>query len=206
MRKFLILSAGFVLFFLSTILSTKLVRAEYCPKPPCYTTAECSLSDCRSCSMCQPATNDCPTECQRGQLSCDFSACQNCSFCKDTNRDFDSDKSSEEPTESIEGKIFNPVLPNRLSTLPGSAFLGKFLRSSVSLILTLGIIIFFFIFVTGGIKWLSSSGDKAKLEGAQKQLSSGLTGLVILLSAFAIIQLIEKLFGISLLQITLPTL
>jgi len=56
------------------------------------------------------------------------------------------------------------------------------------------------------VKWLSSSGDKVKLESAQKQISSGLVGLVILLSSFAVIKLIETLFGIDLLNFNLPTL
>ncbi len=102
--------------------------------------------------------------------------------------------------------IFNPALPDKLGDLPGETFLQKFIVSGISLMLIAGSVIFFFILISGGIKWLSSSGDKVKLESAQKQISSGLVGLVILLSSFAVIKLIEALFGIDLLNITLPTL
>jgi len=112
----------------------------------------------------------------------------------------------QDPTESIEGRIVNPVLPNKLSTMPGTIFLKNILKSGITLILIAGSVIFFFILTSGGLKWLSSSGDKVKLESAQKQISSGFVGLVILLSSFAIIKLIETLFGIDLLNITLPTL
>jgi TRAP-type C4-dicarboxylate transport system permease small subunit len=108
--------------------------------------------------------------------------------------------------EDVTGKIVNPVLPQKLTTMTGTSFLTKFLKLGVTLILVLGSIIFIFILTSGGIKWLSSSGDKAKLESAQKQISSGFVGLVILLSAFAIIQLVQVLFGIDLLSFTLPTL
>jgi hypothetical protein len=90
--------------------------------------------------------------------------------------------------------------------MSGTEFLSSLLKSGIVLIFVAGGVLFFFILTTGGIKWLSSSGDKAKLESAQKQISSSLVGLVILLSSFAIIKLIEVLFGIDLLNITLPTL
>lgn len=102
--------------------------------------------------------------------------------------------------------IFNPALPDTLGDLPGETFLQKLLRTGVSFILVVGSIIFFFVLLTGGIKWITAGGDKAKLEGAQKQITHALIGLGLLLSTFVIIQLIESLFGVSLLNITLPTL
>ncbi len=111
-----------------------------------------------------------------------------------------------EAKEDIEGKIYNPVLPVDLSTTTGATFLQKLIKAGISLVLITGAVIFFFILTSGGIRWLSSSGDKVKLESAQKQISSGLVGLAILLSSFAVIKLIEALFGIDLLNITLPTL
>lgn len=110
------------------------------------------------------------------------------------------------PSGFLPSSIVNPILPDNLTTMPGTTFLGKFLRTGISLVLIAGTVIFFFILTSGGIRWLSSSGDKANLESAQKQISSGLVGLVILLSSFVIIKLIETLFGIDLLNITLPTL
>ncbi len=111
-----------------------------------------------------------------------------------------------EPTEDVTGKVINPVLPDKLTTMTGSTFLSNFLKTGISLVLITGAVIFFFILTSGGIRWLSSSGDKVKLESAQKQISSGLVGLAILLSSFAVIKLIEVLFGIDLLNVTLPTL
>lgn len=111
-----------------------------------------------------------------------------------------------QPTEDITGRVTNPILSDRLKTMPGDIFLNNFLRTGINLILLIGAVIFFFVLTSGGVKWISSSGDKAKLESAQKQISSGLVGLAILFSTFVIMKLIETLFGISLLQFTLPTL
>ena len=118
----------------------------------------------------------------------------------------DPDSDVIQETESTVGKIINPVLPPILTATPGAAFLQKILKIGILLVLITGSIAFIFILISGGVKWLSSSGDKVKLESAQKQISSGLVGLVILLSSFAVIKLIETLFGIDLLNFNLPTL
>jgi len=102
--------------------------------------------------------------------------------------------------------IKNPVLSNTLSDLSGTAFLQKGLNLVVALILIAGVIYFFFTLISGAIGWISSSGDKTKLEGAQKQITHAFMGLAILLASFAIIKLIETLFGISILNFNVPTL
>ena len=102
--------------------------------------------------------------------------------------------------------VYNPVLPKELSDTSGPVFLQNILQLGIRLVLVIGTVIFFFMMLIGGIKWISGGGDKARLEGAQKQITHSLIGLAILLSAFAIIKLVGSLFGIDLLKITLPTL
>lgn len=74
----------------------------------------------------------------------------------------------------------------------------------VKLILILAGLAFFFILVVGGVKWILSGGDKAHTEGARNQITAALVGLVIVFSAWAIIQLISTFFGINILELTLP--
>lgn len=102
--------------------------------------------------------------------------------------------------------IYNPVLPKSLSDTSDPTFLQNVLQLGIRLFFVAGAIVFFFMLLIGGIKWISAGGDKARLEGAQKQITHALVGLAILLSTFAIIGLIGYLFGIDLLKITLPTL
>lgn len=104
------------------------------------------------------------------------------------------------------GKIVNPSLPDWLNNLSGTDFLQRILVTGISLGFFVGSLVFFFMFIIGGIKWITSGGDKTHLESAQKQLTHALIGLAILFSIFAIIQLIEYIFGVSLLNLTLPTL
>ncbi len=108
--------------------------------------------------------------------------------------------------ESTYGKVVNPVLPTELSTTTGIVFLQKMLRTGILILLVAGLVIFVFMLFSGAVRWISAGGDKGKLEGAQKQITHSIVGLTILLCGFAIIKLIEYIFGISILNITFPVL
>lgn len=151
-----------------------------------FLTSPRQVLGCAPAALCNP--NDAST--------CSLSQCADCSYCIE----------GPEPREDITGKIFNKVLPEDLSRTPGTTFLQKILQVGIRLFFVAGAIIFFFMLLIGGVKWISAGGDKARLEGAQKQITHALAGLAILLSTFAIIRLVGYLFGIDLLTITLPTL
>lgn len=71
--------------------------------------------------------------------------------------------------------------------------------------LVVAAIVFFFILVLGGIKWIASGGDKAATEGARNQITAALIGLVIVFAAWAIVALINTFFGINIFSLTIPT-
>ncbi|MFH1602185.1 MAG: pilin [Candidatus Shapirobacteria bacterium] len=67
-------------------------------------------------------------------------------------------------------------------------------------------LIFFVMLVLGGIKWIMSEGDETKVKTAQGQVQNALVGLVVVFSAWAILRLIQAVFGIDLLEtLTFPT-
>lgn len=101
--------------------------------------------------------------------------------------------------------INNPILPSRVNDY-GATFLQKAITLVIELLFVGGIIIFFIMLLSGGVRWIASGGDKTHLEGAKGQITHALIGLVVLFSAFAIIKLIGALFGIDLLKLSLPTL
>ena len=93
----------------------------------------------------------------------------------------------------------------------GSAFQGAtdltiegMVSGFIRLVLVIAGLAFFFILVIGGIKWILSGGDKANTEGARNQITAALVGLVIVFSAWAIIQLINTFFGVNILKLDLP--
>jgi len=91
------------------------------------------------------------------------------------------------------------------ATLQGLT-IGSIVAAALKLALVIAAIVFFFILVIGGIRWILSGGDKAHTEAARSQITAALVGLVIVFAAWAITKLIGTFFGnIDVLNLTLPT-
>lgn len=105
--------------------------------------------------------------------------------------------------------ITNPLLPTQSTTAenPGVAMLQKLIPYAIKWGFAIGVIVFFFMLLIGGIKWISSGGDKDRLGNAKQTVSNALVGLVVLFCVFIIINLIDTIFGTTILQgISLPAL
>jgi len=77
---------------------------------------------------------------------------------------------------------------------------------AISLAMLLVALVFFFILIMGGLRWVMSGGDQKNVEAARNQITNALIGLAIVFATFAIMKLIETVFGISLLSgMTIPT-
>lgn len=74
----------------------------------------------------------------------------------------------------------------------------------IRLLLVIAALVFFIMLVIGGIQWIMSGGDKAQSENARKRITSALVGLAIVFSAWAISRLVETLFGVNILNVSLP--
>jgi hypothetical protein len=74
------------------------------------------------------------------------------------------------------------------------------------LALVIAAIVFFFILVIGGIRWIISGGDKAHTEAARAQITSALIGLVIVFAAWAIAQLIGTFFNVDIFNLSIPVI
>lgn len=101
--------------------------------------------------------------------------------------------------------ITNPALGN-LGGQSGESFFAKAIPAAIGVLFVIGTLIFFATLVLGAINWISSGGDKQRLEGARDRISSALIGLVILFAAFAIVNLIETFFHISILTLDIGPL
>ncbi len=85
-------------------------------------------------------------------------------------------------------------------TIPGMV------SGAISLVLVVVSLIFFFILVLGGLKWITSGGDEKKVAAARGQITNALIGLVIVFAAWAIMKLIGTVFGIDILgNLAIPT-
>lgn len=81
--------------------------------------------------------------------------------------------------------------------------IGGIVSGLIRLILIVASLVFFFILVAGGIRWIASGGDKAQTETARNQITAALVGLVIVFAAWAIVQLIKTFFGVDIFTLEL---
>jgi len=74
----------------------------------------------------------------------------------------------------------------------------------IQIVLIVAALVALLFLIIGGIKWITAGGDKAATESARGTITSALVGLVIVFASWAIIRLLEYLFGISILELEIP--
>lgn len=79
---------------------------------------------------------------------------------------------------------------------------SKFISNTIGIMTIIAFIWFIFQLFIGSVAWLSSGGDKAKLQEAQKKITNAFIGLTIVIAAIFIVKLIEIILGIKILSIS----
>jgi len=92
--------------------------------------------------------------------------------------------------------IENPALP-KINPTSGITFFQDLIPAFVTLGFVIGSLVFFFFLISGAITWIVSGGDKTKLESARSRITNAIVGFVILLLAFAVVNLLESFFHID---------
>lgn len=82
--------------------------------------------------------------------------------------------------------------------------LGQVIGFVVTIAFIIAVLIALFFLIWGGIKWITSGGDKGGVESARNQIVAAVIGLVIVFLAFFILNLVLQLFGLSLYNLQLP--
>ena len=100
-----------------------------------------------------------------------------------------------------------------LSVPAGSGFenvvnltFAQIVSYAIQLVLVVAALLFFFLLVLGGIKWITSGGDKTNLEHARNKIIHALVGLVVVGSAWAIASLAASFFCLDLGNLPIPTI
>jgi len=79
--------------------------------------------------------------------------------------------------------------------------IGDFFSLALQVVLVVAGILVFAYLIWGGIEWITSGGDSGKTEKARNKITGAIIGLIILVSAYAIFQLVLGLLGISITDI-----
>jgi hypothetical protein len=87
----------------------------------------------------------------------------------------------------------------------GKITIQSLVSGVIGLVFIAASLIFFFLLMAGGIKWMMAGGDKEKAGEARGQLTSALIGLVVVFIAWAVSTQIGNIFGFNLLELEIPT-
>ncbi|HOX96395.1 MAG TPA: hypothetical protein PLI45_03355 [Candidatus Woesebacteria bacterium] len=83
----------------------------------------------------------------------------------------------------------------------GYTCIWNLVSNAVNVVFILSAIIVFVLLVVSGVTWITSGGDKAKLESAQKLITNALIGLAIIAASWAIYTLVLEFLGIDISKI-----
>jgi hypothetical protein len=78
--------------------------------------------------------------------------------------------------------------------------LESFISNLIGFLTALGAIMFVIHFVLGAFGWITSAGDKGKLEHARNRMLYGITGMILIVGAYALLGLLSGLIGIDFLN------
>jgi len=105
--------------------------------------------------------------------------------------------------------IYNPAINHLIGnrTAPFLSFgLQTFVLNLINVAFGLGGVYFFFNLLRGGFEYITAGGEKDKIHQAYERIKNSLLGVVIILSTFVILFIVETLFGVSIRTFDIPNL
>ncbi len=79
----------------------------------------------------------------------------------------------------------------------GLTNISRLISSIIGFMTISAFIWFIFQFLIGGFNWITSGGDKAKLQSARDRITHSIIGLIIVVISVAILSLVGQFFGID---------
>ncbi|MBI2018220.1 hypothetical protein HYS96_00800 [Candidatus Daviesbacteria bacterium] len=91
-----------------------------------------------------------------------------------------------------------PAIKDFIGSDPtGAGGISQFLSNLVTLIYGLAAIVLLFMILWGAFDWMTSGGEKEKLESARNKIISAIIGIMLFAVAFAIIQVLGQFTGFT---------
>lgn len=104
----------------------------------------------------------------------------------------------------------NPAISNFAGKIPSSKdaipVLNKYVGNFITLAFGLSGILLLFMLLWGAYEYITSGSDKEATQKATKRITTALIGICILFSVYAIIAVVETLFGLKLTSIGIPSI
>lgn len=104
--------------------------------------------------------------------------------------------------------IVNPALPGSLGggSGAGPSAIGSIISALVGFFLILSFVATLVYMLLGGFDWVTSSGDKTKLQSARDKITNALVGLVVVGASWAVMMLVGTFTGIEFPNLPIPTI
>ncbi|MBU1104296.1 hypothetical protein L6255_04040 [Candidatus Parcubacteria bacterium] len=80
---------------------------------------------------------------------------------------------------------------------------GSFFSFAIRILFALGGILMLVFLIMGGIRYITSGGDKLQAQGARDMITNALIGIIIIAASYAIATLLNSLFGIDIFNATI---
>jgi len=97
--------------------------------------------------------------------------------------------------------VFGKVQPSGLEFFnkygPGRVGLGNFLTALINVIYILGAIFLILMLLWGAIDWITSGGEKDKVEAARNKITHAIIGFIIMAITVAILAVVGTFTGIQ---------
>ncbi len=105
---------------------------------------------------------------------------------------------------NIAKEAYDQRLPTANSYSPSSdIFKQRFadlIGSILTIVITIGALMLLIYLMWGAFSWITSSGDKSKLEEARNRMTTAVIGMIVLSSVVAIFMFIQQILGICVLD------
>jgi len=97
------------------------------------------------------------------------------------------------------------VIATTLCALSGDGSnISRTIQGVVVFIIVLAVVIALIYLLYGGIRWITSRGDKTEVEAARNHVMAAILGLIIVFLAIFIVSIILAAFGLSFSNLTIP--
>lgn len=111
-------------------------------------------------------------------------------------------------------EIYNPTINDTISGKTNfkytpadpAATISTYLLNFLTIGFIVGGIIFLFMLIVGSVEWITAGGEKEKAGNASKRITSAVVGIAILFSVFIIVRVVQVVFGVAILNFTIPTI
>ena len=101
-------------------------------------------------------------------------------------------------------QLVNPQIVASIRNLNASEYLNRLIPMLIYLGLMLCAIAFILLFLIGGFQWITSGGNKQSLENARNKIVNAITGLLVLLLLWLILQIVNLIFGVNIGGLGIP--